>query len=148
MSQFRNWLKTSKNGLVDQVKKFKNKDFLDAIVAGCALVAAADGNISADEKQKMAGYVGRNEQLKVFDMSLVIARFNHYVENFEFDAMIGKQEALKSISKFASKPEEGRLIVAVCSAIGSADGDFDIQEQNTVRDIIRTLGLNASEFGL
>ncbi|TKJ87203.1 Tellurite resistance TerB [Paenibacillus sp. CFBP13512] len=148
MSQFRNWLKSSKNGLVDQVKKFKNKDFLDAIVAGCALVAAADGNISADEKQKMAGYIGRNEQLKVFEMSLVIARFNHYVENFDFDAMIGKQEALKAISKFASKPEEGRLIVAVCSAIGSADGDFDTEEQNTVRDIIRTLGLNASEFGL
>ncbi|WDF51326.1 tellurite resistance TerB family protein [Paenibacillus sp. KACC 21273] len=148
MSAFKSWLNSTKNNLNDQMKKFKNKDFLEAIVAGCALVAAADGNISADEKQKMAGYIGRNEQLKVFDMSLVIVRFNHYVENFEFDAIIGKQEALKAISKFKSKPEEGRLLIGVCSAIGSADGDFDPQEQAVVREIATVLGLNASEFGL
>ncbi|CAJ1317695.1 tellurite resistance TerB family protein [Paenibacillus sp. PK4536] len=148
MSAFKSWLNSTKSNLNDQMKKFKNKDFLEAIVAGCALVAAADGNISADEKQKMAGYIGRNEQLKVFDMSLVIARFNHYVENFEFDAIIGKQEALKAISKFKSKPEEGRLLIGVCSAIGSADGDFDPQEQAVVREIATVLGLNASEFGL
>lgn len=148
MSAFKSWLNSTKNNLNDQMKKFKNKDFLEAIVAGCALVAAADGNISADEKQKMAGYIGRNEQLKVFDMSTVIARFNHYVENFEFDAIIGKQEALKAISKFKSKPEEGRLLIGVCSAIGSADGDFDPQEQAVVREIATVLGLNASEFGL
>ncbi|NQX64201.1 tellurite resistance TerB family protein [Paenibacillus qinlingensis] len=145
---FKSWLQNSKQGLTEQVKKFKNKDFMDAVVAGCAIVAAADGTIDSNEKQKMAGYMSRSEELKVFDMSDVIARFNHYVGNLEFDAMIGKQEALKSIAKFKGKPEIGRVIVGVCSAIGAADGDFDDKEKAAVRDICNSLGLNPSEFSL
>ncbi|KRF08130.1 Tellurite resistance TerB [Paenibacillus sp. Soil766] len=145
---FKSWLQNSKQGLTEQVKKFKNKDFMDAVVAGCTIVAAADGTIDSNEKQKMAGYMSRSEELKVFDMSDVIARFNHYVGNLEFDAMIGKQEALKSIAKFNNKPEIGRVIVGVCSAIGAADGDFDDKEKAAVRDICKSLGLNPSEFSL
>lgn len=145
---FTSWLQNTKQGLTDQVKKFKNKDLMDAIVAGCAIVAAADGSIDASEKQKMAGYMGRSEELKVFDMSDVIARFNHYVSNYEFDAMIGKQEALKTIGKFRSKPDVGRVIVGVCSAVGAADGDFDEKEKAVVREICSALGLNPGEFSL
>ena len=148
MSTFKNWLNTTKNGLNDQVKKFKNKDFMNAIVAGCALVAAADGKIEEAEKNKMAGYMNLSNELKVFDMRDVIAQFNTYVSNFDFSPEIGKQEALKAISKFNGKPEVGRLIIAVCSAIGAADGDFDEHEKAVVRNICSVLGLNPSEFSL
>lgn len=148
MSAFSSWLQTTKQGLNDQVKKLKNKDFLEAVVAGCAIVAAADGTIDANEKQKMAGYISRSEELKVFDMADVINRFNHHVGNMEFDTMIGKQEALKVIAKYRTKPEVARVIVGVCSAIGAADGDFDASEQAAIREICNTLGLNPSEFNL
>ncbi len=148
MSGFSSWLQKTKKDLNDQVKKFKNKDFMEAVVAGCAIVAGADGSIDASEKQKMAGYISRSEELKVFDMGDVINRFNHYVGNMEFDAIIGKQEALKAISKFSGKPEIARVIVSVCCAIGAADGDFDPQEKAAVSDICKTLGLNPSEFNL
>jgi tellurite resistance protein TerB len=145
---FTTWLKNSKQGLTDQVKKFKTKDFMDAVVAGCAVVAASDGTVDSSEKQKMAGYMTRSEELKVFEMSDVISRFNHYVGQIEFDAMIGKQEALRTISKFRGKPEIGRVIVGVCSAIGAADGDFDDKEKAIVREICNALDLNPSEFSL
>ncbi|GGF65578.1 tellurite resistance TerB [Paenibacillus albidus] len=148
MSTFKNWLNTTKNGLNEQVKKFKNKDFMNAVVAGCALVAAADGKIEEAEKNKMAGYMNLSNELKVFDMRDVIAQFNTYVANFDFSPEIGKQEALKAISKFNNKPEVGRLIIAVCSAIGAADGDFDENEKAVVRNICSVLGLNPSEFSL
>ncbi|MCQ4086647.1 tellurite resistance TerB family protein [Saccharibacillus sp. JS10] len=148
MSSFQSWLNKTKTGLQNQVGRFKNKDFLDAIVAGCAVVSVADGTIDAEEKQKMAGYIGRSEQLKAFNVSEAIERFNHFAGNMEFDVMVGKQEALRSIAKFKSKPEEARLIVGVCCAIGAADGDFDPQEQAAVREICNVLNLQASEFGL
>ncbi|QOS77086.1 tellurite resistance TerB family protein [Paenibacillus sp. JNUCC31] len=148
MSSFRNWLNSTKQGLEEQVKRFKNKDFMDAVVAGCALVAFADGTIDASEKNKMAGYINLSQELKVFDMTVVIERFNHYVNNFEFSPEIGKQEALKAIAKFKSKPEVGRVIVGVCSAIGSADGNFDDQERRVVAEICTVLGLNPGEFSL
>jgi tellurite resistance protein TerB len=148
MSTFRNWLQGTKKNLTDQVKKFKNKDFMDAVVAGCAVVAAADGSIDASEKQKMTGYMSRSEELKVFDMSDVISRFNHYAQNIEFDVMIGKQEAIRSIAKFRTKPEIARVIVGVCCAIGAADGDFDQKEKAVVREICQALGLNPVEFNV
>ncbi|MNW65921.1 Tellurite resistance protein TerB [compost metagenome] len=81
-------------------------------------------------------------------MTTVIERFNHYVNNFEFSPEIGKQEALKAIAKFKSKPEVGRVIVGVCSAIGAADGNFDDQERRVVAEICTVLGLNPGEFSL
>ncbi|MDD9271219.1 tellurite resistance TerB family protein [Paenibacillus sp. GCM10023248] len=148
MSTFKSWFTSAKTGLTDQVKKFQNKDFLDAVVAGCAVVAAADGSIGNQEKEKMIGYISRSEELKVFDVSNVIARFNHYASNFEFSGLVGKQEAMKAIGKFSNKPEVGRIIIAVCCAIGAADGDFDDSEKRVVRDICATLSLNPAEFSL
>ncbi|OPH60444.1 Tellurite resistance TerB [Paenibacillus ferrarius] len=148
MSTFKSWFSSAKTGLTDQVKKFQNKDFLDAVVAGCAIVAAADGSIGNEEKEKMVAYITRSEELKVFEVSNVIARFNHFAGSFEFSNIVGKQEALKVIAKFNNKPEVGRIIIAVCCAIGAADGDFDENEKRVVRDICATLNLNPGEFSL
>ncbi|MCP4699113.1 MAG: tellurite resistance TerB family protein [Gammaproteobacteria bacterium] len=142
------WLNKQTSNAKDSVTRFKNKEFMDACVAGCALVAAADGNIDATEKQTMAEYINRSEELKVFDMHAVIKRFNHYADNFAFNQMIGKGEALKAIAKIKKNAEAGRLLVRVCCAIGMADGDFDQNEKSMVRDICTELGLPPNDFGL
>lgn len=148
LNAFQGWLSRTKGTLSDGVKKFKNKDLLEAIVAGCAVVAVADGTIDAVEKQKMAGYLERSEELKAFNMSEVIGRFNHYASNMDFDVLIGKQEALRVISKFKSKPEIGRIIVGVCCAVGAADGNFDELEKKAVGEICGVLGVAPRDFGL
>ncbi len=144
----KDWLNQQKTNLSDAVTRFKNKDFMDAVVAGCALVAAADGGISTEEKQKMAGFIQRTDELKVFDMAEVIKQFNKFADNFAFDHLIGKGEALRTISKIKKNVEAARLLVRVCCAIGTADGDFDETEKTMVREICTELGLAAAEFGL
>lgn len=134
--------------LAAEVGKFRNREFMEACVAGCALVAAADGNIDSSEKQKMMKFIQQSEELKVFDTKDVIAVFNKVAENFEFDHEIGKAEALKIIGKLRSKPDAARLMVRVCIAIGSADGNFDDKEKQMVREMCRDLGIPASDFGL
>ncbi len=148
LNTVKDWLKRQQNTVAESITRFKNKDFMEAVVAGCALVAAADGDISAEEKQKMAGFISRNDALKVFDMSQVIERFNAQVESFAFDHSIGKAQALRVIGRLKNNPEAGRLLVRVCCAIGLADGDFDADEQAVVRDICAELGLPAEDFGL
>ena len=73
------WLKTNaataRDKLASEVTKFKNREFMDAVVAGCALVSAADGDISAEEKLKMTGYIQNSQELKVFDLKDVITSF-------------------------------------------------------------------------
>ncbi len=144
----KDWLNQQKTSMSEAMTRFKNKDFMDAVVAGCALVAAADGSISAEEKQKMAGFIQRTDELKVFDMQEVIKQFNKFADNFEFDQMIGKGEALKAVGKIKKNEEGARLLVRVCCAIGLADGDFDESEKAIVRDICTELGLNPADFGL
>lgn len=131
-----------------EVAKFKNKDFLNAVVAGCALVAAADGSISAEEKQKMLGFINSSDELKVFSTDEVIAAFNNVVSKFDFDFEIGKAEALKVISKIKSDVAASKLMIRVCCIIGAADGDFDAAEKAIVVLICRELGVDAGEFDL
>lgn len=138
----------ARNKLATEVGKFKNREFMEACVAGCGLVAAADGNIDSSEKQKMMKFIQQSEELKVFDAKDVIAVFNKVTESFEFDNEIGKAEALKIIGKLRSKPDAARLMVRVCCAIGSADGDFDDKEKQVIREMCRDLDIPASDFGL
>ena len=147
-----NWLKDKGNEartrLTAEVSKFKNRTFMEATVAACAMVAAADGTISAEEKQKMAGFIRNSDELKHFSMTDVIAFFDKVVGNFDFDADIGKAETLKVIGRLRGNEEQARVMVRVACAIGASDGDFDPNERSVVRDICKELGLNPSDFDL
>lgn len=148
LDRFMNWVKETSASLADDVKKFKNKSFLEATVAGCAIVAAADGAISPEEKRKMVGFISQSEALKVFDVNEAIKLFEKYTSTYEFDAEVGKAQALKVIAQVKSKTDEARLLIRVCCAIGSADGNFDEHEKKAVRDICRELGQDPAEFNL
>ena len=142
------WVNDQKKRALDTVAKFKNKDFLDGIVAGCVLVAFSDGSIDSSEKAKMTGYINRSELLKVFDMAQVISRFNYFADMMEFDFTVGKSECLKAISKIKRNIEEAKTLVSVCCAIGAADGNFDKDEKEIVRLICKELNVNPSDFQL
>ncbi len=51
--------------LKTEVTKLKNKSFLEAVVAGCVIVAHADGVVRPEEKQKMMGFLRNSEVLSV-----------------------------------------------------------------------------------
>ena len=146
------WLKkntlAAREKLTTEVGKFKNKEFMEAIVAGCALVAAADGEISSAEKLKMSGFVKNSDELKVFDMDKVIEAFNRVCSKFEFDEQIGRAEALAVVGKIKGKPEQARLLIRVCMAIGASDGNFDDNEKTVCKLLCIELGLTPSDFDL
>ncbi|MGH0004833.1 tellurite resistance TerB family protein [Pseudovibrio ascidiaceicola] len=139
---------SARAALSAEVSKFRNQTFLDAVIAACAMIAAADGNVSSDEKQKMVAFLKRSDELKHFDTTKVIASFNKFIEGFEFDQIIGRGEALKAIAQLKGKDDQARLLVRVACAIGASDGDFDDDEKATVRDICKELNLDAQEFGV
>jgi tellurite resistance protein TerB len=147
-----NWLKgklTEVNkGLKDQVTRIKNTTFLEGVVAGCTVVAYADGVVKPEEKQKMMGFLRNNDALSVFDTGKVIQLFEKYSGRFEFDRSIGEMDCLATIAKVKSKPDEARLLVRVCCAVGASDGNFDETEKQAVRKICKELGLDPADFDL
>lgn len=147
-----NWLKGKasevSNTLRDEVKKIKNQTFLEGTVAGCTLVAFADGVVRPEEKQKMMGFMRNNDALSAFDSGDIIKLYDKFSGRFEFDRSIGEADALQAVGKLKKNENEARLLVRVCCSIGSSDGTFDALEQEVVRKICRELGLNPADFDL
>lgn len=146
------WLKNmtdeAKKSVLDQVSRFKNREFLEAVVAGCALVAAADGSIKPEEKQKMMGFIQRSPELKVFSTADVVSVYNAHAETLAFDLSIGRMEAMRVIARLKKNPGAARAMVTVCCSIGAADGDFDGDEKKAVKEICSALDIPPAEFGL
>lgn len=134
--------------LSTKVKQYKSKDMMEAVVAGCALVAYADGTVDVSEKAKMLGFIQNSKELSVFGMSDVVRSFDNYMAGFGFDLTIGKAQALNALGKLKNKPEEARIAVAVAISVGGADGNFDESEKAVVREICAVVSLSPVEFGL
>jgi stress response protein SCP2/tellurite resistance protein len=145
-TDYAEWANNQKRKAQDLFTRFKSQDVLDAVVAACALVSMADGHLDASERQKMLEFVNQSEELRVFDSQKVMQKFNLFVSRIESDPTIGRAEAFRALGKIRNKPEIARLVARYCIAIGFADGHFDQQEQQTVADICRELGLNPAEF--
>jgi tellurite resistance protein TerB len=146
------WLKQRYNevsaNLKTEVTKIRNKSFLEAVVAGCAMVAHADGVVRPEEKQKMMGFLRNSEVLSAFGADEVIGVFDKFAKQFEFDYQIGQASALQAVAKLKAKEAEARLMVRVCCAVGAADGNFDDNEKAVARKICAELGLNPKDFDL
>lgn len=138
----------SRAELVKQVGRYKNKKFMQGTVAVCARIAVSSDGVSAEEKQKMMGFLRSSEEMKVFDTNEVIDFFNKLVSSFDFDMEIGKGETMKYILALKDQPEAAQLAVRVGIAVGKSDGNFDPDEQAAAREIIAALGFSAEEFGL
>ena len=145
---FLSQLKTKANELKTEALKFKNKDFLNAAMAGSALVAMADGSISSDEKQKMIKFIESNDALSIFTTSDVIKAFQDFVSQLEFDKDIGEAKAYQAIGKMKSNTEASRLLVRMIIAIASSDGLFDSDEKKVAIKIAKELAIDPSEFEL
>jgi tellurite resistance protein TerB len=145
---FLSQLKTKANELKTEALKFKNKDFLNAAMAGSALIAMADGSISSEEKQKMIKFIESNDALSIFTTSDVIKAFQDFVGQLEFDKDIGEAKAYQAIGKMKSNTEASRLLVRMIIAIASSDGLFDNDEKKVAVKIAKELALNPAEFEL
>ena len=145
---FLSQLKTKASELKTEALKFKNKDFLNAAMAGSALIAMADGSISASEKQKMIKFIESNDALSVFTTSDVIKAFQEFVSQLEFDKDIGEAKAYQSIGKMKSNTEAARLLVRMIISIASADDNFDFAEKKIAAKIAKELGVDPAEFEL
>ncbi|MFU8789322.1 MAG: tellurite resistance TerB family protein [Methylobacter sp.] len=145
---FLSQLKNKANELKTEALKFKNKDFLNAAMAGSALIAMADGSVSSEEKQKMVKFIESHDALSIFTTSDVIKAFQDFVGQLEFDKDIGEAKAYEALSKMKSNAQAARLLVRMIIGIASSDGDFDDDEKKVAVKIAKELGIDPAEFEL
>lgn len=145
---FLSQLKSKAGELKTEALKFKNKDFLQAAMAGSALIAMADGSISSEEKQKMIKFIESNDSLSIFSTSDVIKSFQEYVGQLEFDKDIGEAKAYQALGRMKANAEAARLLMRMIIAIAASDGIIDVNERKVAVKVAVELGLSPAEFEL
>ncbi|WP_020561719.1 tellurite resistance TerB family protein [Methylosarcina fibrata] len=145
---FLSQLKSKAGELKTEALKFKNKDFLQAAMAGSALIAMADGSISSEEKQKMIKFIESNDSLSIFSTSDVIKAFQEHVGQLEFDKDIGEAKAYQALGRMKSNAEAARLLMRMIIAIAASDGIIDVNERKVAVKVAVELGLSPAEFEL
>ena len=128
--------------------QFKNKDFSNATMAMCALIAAADGTIDPSERSKVAVLITSNDVLSIFPASELRERFDHYCDKLNSDYDFGKVEAIQALGKLKKKEDQARAVVQIGIIIGGADGSFDANERAAVKAACQALGVPPADFDL
>ncbi|MGQ0467399.1 MAG: tellurite resistance TerB family protein [Sporichthyaceae bacterium] len=147
-----NQLKQKSQDMSSQLKtktgQLKNKNFSEASMAMCALIAAADGSIDAEERRKVAGLIASNDILGIFPPDELRQRFDHYCQKLSQDYDFGKVEALQALGKVKKKDVEARAVIQIGIIIGGADGTFDEHEKRAVKEACHAVGIDPAEFEL
>lgn len=145
-------LKAKTTELSSQLKtktdQFRNKEFANASMAMCALIAAADGSIDPSERQKTAALIMSNDVLSVFPPEELREKFDWYCSKLESDFDFGKVEATATIAKLKAKQDQARAVIQIGIIIGGADGLFDDHEKAAVRGAAHAVGIDPAEFDL
>ena len=134
--------------LQKNIGQIKNQKFADASMAMCALIAAADGDIDADERKKTAAFIMSNDTLKVFSASDLKDKFDFFCNKLEADYDFGKIEVIQALSVLKGKQDQARACIQLGIIIGAADGDFDADEKKAIKDACNAVGISPSEFDL
>lgn len=147
-NQIRNQAQSVQSAAMAKAKDFKSGAFRDATMAMCALIAAADGSVDAEERRKVAALISQNEVLQNFPADQLLQIFNDDVDKLMRDFDFGKVSILQEIAKVRKKQDEARAVIQIGIIIGSADGKFDEDEKKVVREACHTLNLPPAEFDL
>lgn len=132
----------------DEIKQAENEHLMQGIVAGCALVAYADGWVTDDEHDRMVSLIRGFEPIATFGIDDVIATFETFTSHFIADQADGEAAALKAVARVKGAAKYPALLVKTCCAIAAADGGFDAEERTAVIRICQVLGLDPATFDI
>jgi len=132
----------------DEVHRAQNEHLMDGIVAGCALVAYADGWVTDEERDRMLELLRGFEPIAAFGIHDVVATFEAMTARFVADQQDGERAALKAVARVKGAGRYPALLVEACCAIAAADGGFDEEERLVAVRICKQLGLDPADFGL
>ena len=80
-----------------QLERHRNRRFLRATMAACALAAAADGEVSFSERMRVDQIFATLRDLEVFDPHEAVDLFNDYARAILESPRQGHERALKAV---------------------------------------------------
>lgn len=126
----------------------ENKDFLEAVLAASALVAAADGEIEESERRKVVSIITNHAALsKLYQANVIEATAETMFKRAKDSS--GRQQLARELDDIKSRPNgaqmaEDAYLIAV--DIANSDGELEPQEDAVLKKIAARLGIDTSKF--
>lgn len=128
-----------------EVKKLENRDLLEAIVGGCLLIAAADGEIEDSEVKKIDTLLRTNKNLEHFG-SEITELVNRFSERLQSGYRVAKAEILREISDIKDDSQQKEDVLLNILTIAEADGEIEPAEQKELELVAQRLGLRLTDY--
>lgn len=126
----------------------QNKDFLEAVCAGSALVAAADGEIEDSERTKVVSIITNHAQLsKLYDRNTIEQTAEAMFKKAK-DAS-GRQSLAREMDDIKNRPDGATMcedVYLIALDIAGADGEIEPEEQVVLEKIAKRLNIDTSKF--
>ncbi|CAN0538915.1 unnamed protein product, partial [Laminaria digitata] len=124
-----------------ELNRHKQRPFLEAVAAACALVATADGEVSFSERARLDTVIESLSQLRLFDPHEVVDAFDEHVAQLA-DNDDGVAAMLKVISAGTRAEGAADLLLRISAAMSLADGRDSSDEHEIIHKICAALQLS------
>lgn len=128
--------------------KYKgNRDYLEAVCAVAALVAAADGEIEDSEIKATQELVSNNDALSsIYSKSDIEDIMGKYLAKAK--SLSGRIALKRELADVKNNPQQAEDVFAVGVDVAMADGEMEPEEQKRLAEIAKVLGVDPKAFGL
>lgn len=116
---------------------------MDAVIAACAIVAHADGDVAPAERARATSVMRGDPLLSMFPRSEVRAAFDAHASAFNDDPAEAIEAALRMIMPLAGRRHDARVVLGACLLITTADGRIDRRELDAIGLVREALDLSA-----
>ncbi|CCQ74696.1 tellurite resistance TerB family protein [Magnetospira sp. QH-2] len=132
-----------------ELERQRNRPFLRASMAACALVAAADGEVSLGERVRVDQILETLESLRVFDPHEGVDLFNGFSDAILQHPKEGHASALQLVLDFVEgEPTTAHLLIRVCLAVSEANGEKNLADQIEIVSLCSQMGIDPETVGL
>ena len=121
---------------------------MDAVVAGCTMVAQADGWVTPDERKRMIDRMRNSPTVAFFGAEDVLVLFEALNLRFERDLDDGEATAEEAVLRLRGQPGPSRALIETACAVAEADGGFDAEERAVILRLCTLLDVDPMPFGL
>ena len=131
----------------ERIEKHRDREFLKAAMAACALTAYADGKVSYPERHTVEDILDSLRWLLVEDANKAMETFESFVTALEDNTLVAEKVLLGKLRRMAADQEAADLIVHIALEVIHADDHFNRAEHLQLTEICHVLGLNAEDYG-
>ncbi len=133
----------------ERIAKHRNRPFLKAAMAACALVAMANGTVSFRQRIRLDQIMEALEALRDFDPHEGVNLFNEVVTAMQKSPRTGHETAMELIlQETAAHPEKAELLIRICLAVSEVDGVIPMTEQIEIVGLCSRLGVEPDRLDL